>query len=155
MTVSAPYGQAYKNLGLGLFDFSAHTFKLALADDSYIPDTDADEFFADVTGEVAGAGYTAGGETLTGLTWLYDATNNWCVLSCDGVNWAALTPPSRFAIVYRDTGDPDTSPLLSYVDFQTELDPEGGPLPITFPAGVFRLTTPTGGPSGTTRPEED
>lgn len=148
MATAIPYGQAYRNLGLAQFDFSAHTFKAALVDAAYIPDRDAHEFFADVTDEVTGAGYTAGGETLTGITWLYDSADNRCVLSCSDLNWAALTPVFRFAVIYRDTGDPAESPLLSYVDFGTDIDAEGGPLPISFPSGVFRLLTPTSGEEG-------
>ncbi len=144
MAISVAYGQSYKNLGLGLFDFSSHTFKLALADNDYTPDRDTDEFFADVAGgEVSGSGYTSGGETLTGLSWLYDADENWCVLACDPVTWAALTPTLRYAVAYRDTGDPATSPLLCYVDFASVLNPEGGPFPITFNGGLYRLKTPT------------
>ena len=46
-----------------------NTFKLALIASTWTPANGIDEVFADVTGElVTGAGYTAGGGTLTGVT---------------------------------------------------------------------------------------
>jgi hypothetical protein len=153
-TTCVAYGAGYRNLGLGLFDFSTHTFKMALTTSGYTPDSDVDEFFADITHEISGAGYTAGGQALTGLTWLYDTTNHRCVLSGDTVLWAALTPATRFGVIYRDTGDPGTSPLLTYVDFGADLNAGGGPLPVTFPDGVFRLLTPDPGPTGLRLAEE-
>ncbi len=146
MTISTAYGQAYKSLGLGRFDFTAGTFKMALTGPGYSPDVDADEFFDDITGEIVGAGYTAGGLTLTGLAWTYDAVSRRCVLTCDPANWTPLTAAAvRFAVAYRDTGDPATSPLLSYVYFEADKAPAGSPFIVTFADGLFRLLTPLTG----------
>ncbi len=142
MTISTAYGLAYKGLGLGRFDFTAGTFKVALAGSAYTPDVDADEFFDDISNEIVGSGYTAGGLTLTGLAWTYDAVSRRCVLSCDPANWTPLTATIRFAVAYRDTGDPATSPLLSYVDFESDRTPTGSPFIVTYADGLFRLRTP-------------
>lgn len=141
--IANAYGPAYKSLGLGRFDFTTGTFKLALTGAGYTPDVDADEFFDDLTNEIAGAGYTAGGVTLTGLSWLYDSVNNRCVLSCDPPTWDSLTATVRYAVAYRDTGDPETSPLLSYVDFESDKTPVASPFTVTYSSGLFRLRTPS------------
>ena len=60
------YDNAKKNLWNGTVDLAADTIKVALVTSSYSPSLTADEFFDDVTNEVTGTGYTAGGATLSG-----------------------------------------------------------------------------------------
>ena len=145
MAVTAnPYGQSFKNLGLARFDFTTHTFKIMLTTASYVPNFDVDEFKAAVTNEVpSGNGYNTGGQTLAGLTWLYDATNDWCLLTCTAPSWANASFTARRAVIYRDTGDAATSPLLSYVDFGANATPSGTPFTITFTNGVYRVKVGT------------
>ncbi len=138
VTVTA-YGTSFKNLGLALFDFTTQTFKLALTTSGYTPDPDSDEFFDDVTDEITGAGYTAGGETLTSVSWTYDSLNRAGVLGCDSVEWAALTPTFRYAVAYQDSGDPETSLLLCFIDFGSTVDPVGAAFPVNFPSGLYRI----------------
>jgi len=49
-------------------DFENDTFKLALVTSSYTPDRDTHDNFDDITNEVSGTGYTAGGAALANLT---------------------------------------------------------------------------------------
>ena len=141
MAVTAtPYGQSFKGLGLGRFDFTTHTFKIMLTTASYLPNFDTDEFKSAVTNELSsGNGYTTGGQALTGLTWTYDATNDWCLLTCTAPVWNNASFSARRAVIYRDTGDAATSPLLSYVDFGANATPAGTPFTITFSNGVYRV----------------
>ncbi len=142
MAVTAvPFGQSFKNLGLGKFDFSSDTLKCLLTTSDYQPGGSAinHEFVSQVTNEVSGSNYTAGGVTLTGLTWLRDATNNWVVLSCNPPQWSSATFTARRGVIYKDTGDPATSPLLSYVDFGANANPQASNFTITFTNGVYRL----------------
>ncbi|MEO8484164.1 MAG: hypothetical protein ABI634_18275 [Acidobacteriota bacterium] len=78
------YGKAYANLLGGessgdtfAVDFLSDTLKMALAGSGYTPDLDAHEVFSDVTSEVTGTGYTAGGATLGSKTITYTAANSW------------------------------------------------------------------------------
>jgi hypothetical protein len=59
------YNSFKTDLLKGNIDFESDTIKVALVTDSYTPDQDSHDFFDDVTNEVSGTGYTAGGETLT------------------------------------------------------------------------------------------
>ena len=143
MAVTAtPYGQSFKSLGLGRFDFTTHTFKLLLTTSSYTPTFDLDEFRDDVTNEVTGTGYTAGGATLAGLSWVYDAANDRCQLSCDPVTWTSATFTARRGVIYRSTGTAATDPLLSWVDFGANASPSGIDFTLTFPNGIYRLKLP-------------
>lgn len=142
MAVTAsPYGLTYKNLGLGLFDFSADTFKMLLTTSSYTPNFDTHEFIDDVTSEITGTGYTAGGETLSGVVWTYDTGNDWCLLTCDPVEWTGATFSARRGVVYKDTGTASTSPLLCWVDFGADAAPVAVPFTVTFSSGLFRVST--------------
>lgn len=135
---AAPYGQALLALGQGDFDFTADTIKVALTTDDYTPDVDTHQNFDDVTDEITGTGYTAGGATLTGVGWAY-ATGA-ATLACDPAAWTTATFTARRAIVYKDTGVPATSRLLSYVDFGTDRSPAGIDFEIAFADGLLVLS---------------
>lgn len=116
--------------GLGLLslldtptDLEGVTVKLALATDSYTPNRDTDDFRNDFTAaEVAnGNGYTTGGETLTGVTWSYDAASDQVRLDCDNVTWTFTASKTwRYGIVYIDTGGADsTDPLIALLTWDS------------------------------------
>lgn len=103
----------------GGIDLDTDTIKVALVTSSYTPDIDAHEDFADVTNEVSGTGYTAGGETLT-VTVSQDNTNDRGTVDADDVTWSTATITARGAVIYKDTGTPATSLLICYVDFGSD-----------------------------------
>ena len=138
MAVTAqPYGQALLKLGEGVIDFSTDTFKIMLTTDAYAPDWDAHEFKSDVTDEITGTGYTAGGATLTGVAWTY--LSGQATLAADSVIWTTATFTAHYAVIYKNTGVAGTSPLLSYVDFDANRSPAGVDFEIAFADGVLVL----------------
>jgi hypothetical protein len=114
---ATPYGAALLHLGNARLDFGTHTFKVALCSASYTPNIDTHDYFDDITNEITGTGYTAGGATLASLAWTYDSGSNTAKLTANPTTWSAATFTTRYAIVYRSTGTASTSPLVSYVDF--------------------------------------
>lgn len=78
------YGKAFANLlggeaggdSLGT-DFLSDTIKAALTTSAYTPNLDTHETFADVTNEITGTGYTAGGVALASKTITYTAADSW------------------------------------------------------------------------------
>ncbi len=106
----------------GVVDFDTDTIKVALATNSYTPDAAAHDFFNDVTNEVTGSNYTAGGATLSGVsvalgsgTVTFDAAD---------VTWATHASgfsTARYAIVYKSTGTASTSRLIFYVNFGADV----------------------------------
>ena len=123
MAVSAKwYGTPIKNwmTGSAAVDFDSDTIKVALATSEYTPNQDTDEFFSNVTHELASEhGYTAGGVTLSSKAVTYDAASNESRFDAEDVSWTASggSLTARYAIIYKSTGTSTTSPLLGWVDF--------------------------------------
>lgn len=58
-------------------DFLSDTIKVMLTTSTYSPNLDTHETKADVTNEISGTGYTAGGVTLASKTIVYTAADSW------------------------------------------------------------------------------
>jgi hypothetical protein len=143
MAVSAKwYGNAFKGAFNKEVDWDTDTIKVALTTSSYIPDQDAHDYFNDVTNEVTGTGYTAGGATLGSKTSTYTSGTN--VLSLDAADtvWSSSTITARYAVIYVSTGTASTSLLLGYVDFDGNITSTAGNFTITWDAGGILTVTP-------------
>jgi len=137
------YGVPIKNQynGSAVVDWDSDTIKCALATSSYSPDIDTHDFFNDVTNEISGTGYTAGGVTLTTPTVTYDTASNEIRLDADDAQWSSASFTCRYAIVYKSTGTGSTSPLICYVDFGADETVASGLFVITWDAtGVAKIT---------------
>lgn len=146
MAVTAKwYGEAllgqYSSTAARRVDWDADTIKCALATSTYTPNQDTHNFFDDITNEVSGTGYTAGGVALTTSAPAYDATSNTLRLDASDAQWTTASFTARYAIVYKDTGSAATSPLLGYVDFGGDETVSSGTFTIQWDAtdGVLRI----------------
>jgi len=136
---SAVYNSFKRDIMNGSIDLDTDTIKVALVTSSYTPDIDAHEDFADITNEVSGTGYTAGGETLT-VTVSVDNTDNEGVFDADNVTWSNSDITARGAVIYKDTGTPATSPLVCYIDFTEDKTSTDGDFTITWAAeGIINI----------------
>lgn len=139
------YGNAFVSVFNKLIDLDGDALKCALATSTYVPDQDVHDFFNDVTNEVVGTGYTAGGATLTSVTastsQYTGATNVWAFDAAD-TSWATSTITARYAVVYDSTpGTAATNPLLFYVDFGADVSSTAGTFLITWAAGGLAKVT--------------
>lgn len=124
----------------GSIDLDTDTMKVALVTSAYTPDQDAHEDFADVTNEVTGTGYTAGGQTIANSAVTIDDTDNEGVWDGDDVTWTTSTLTSRAAVVYKDTGTAATSLLVCYIDFGSDQSSSAGDFTISWNAeGILNL----------------
>lgn len=101
------------------FGIDGQTLKLALVDSTYVF-SDADTVWADMSGdEITGTGYTAGGETLTGVT-----VTPAGAIDADNVVWSTATITFRRGILYfSGTIDGKVNPVLfSYLYDDTPAD---------------------------------
>lgn len=114
------YNSFFADLAKNNIDLEADTLKVALVAAAYTPDVDAHNFFDDITNEVVGTGYTAGGATLANKTATQDDTNNLLKFDADDVTWASSTITARGAVLYKSTGTASTSPLIKYFDFGSD-----------------------------------
>ncbi len=140
MAATKWYGKGGYHLANQDVDWSSATFKLALTTSAYALSKYVDEFFDDVTNEITGPDYVAGGYTLTSCTLSYDPATGKTQFLADDVNEATLTPAAafRYGIVYLDTGTPSTSPLVGYINFGTDQNPAGLPFVLQWlPTGVL------------------
>lgn len=137
---SAVYNNFKKNIMNGSIDLDTDTIKVALVTSSYSPNIDTDEFFSDVTNEVAGAGYDAGGKALANKVVTEDTTDDEGVFSADPVIWTTATITATGAVIYKATGDSSTSPLICYIDFAATKISTAGTFTITWDAeGILNL----------------
>ena len=123
-------------------DNPSGTFKILLVTAAYTPDQAAHDFHADITNEVSGTGYTAGGAALA--TPSLDLTTGTITFDADesSVTWAQNAggfTNARRAILYHDTGTSGTSGLVCYSDdFGADKGNVVGPLSIALDAaGIF------------------
>lgn len=138
----AIYNNAKEQLFLGALDLSSDTLKIALMAPTYTPDIDTDVFWVDISAnEESGAGYTAGGATLASKAVAQDNSNDRASFDAANVTWPGLdvgTP--GWVVLYKDTGNPATSPLVAYWQLGTTPS-SGGDYTLQFnAAGVMLLT---------------
>ena len=121
-------------------DFDTDTIKVALVTSSYTPNQDTHDYFDDVTNEVTGTGYTAGGATLGSVTVTLDTANDRVDIDAADTSWTTSTITARAAVIYKSTGTSSTSPLIAYIDFTTDQVSSAGTFLIQWNAsGILRL----------------
>jgi len=138
---NAVYNILKTGLMTGDINLGSDTLKILLVTSTYAPNIDTHQFLSDVTNEVVGAGYTAGGKTLASVAILTDLPNDRSALDAADVTWTTATITARAAIIYKDTGVAGTSKLITYIDFVTDKISSGADFTIAFDAtGILRLS---------------
>jgi hypothetical protein len=124
-------------------DYLSNSIRATLHNNTYVPNVDTDEAFADATNELGTAnGYTANGIAIAGKTVVYTAAGGITTFSMDSttVTWTATGAGLTFRyIVFHDdsvTVGPPIKPLYGYIDYTG-----GGN--ITVPATGIILVTVT------------
>ena len=142
MTLAYWYLNGQKAFNNGEIDFDTDTIRCMLLTSSYTPDQDAHDYLDDVRSyEVSGTGYTADGEALTTKAINVVGASNEIRLDADDVTWTSSTITARYAVVYKDTGTDGTSPLICYVDFESDQESSNGDFKITWASdGIAKAT---------------
>lgn len=134
------YNNFKKLIMNGGIDLDTDTIKVALVTSAYTPDQDVHDFFDDVTNEVTGTGYTAGGSSLANKAVTADNTDNEGVFDADDVAWTTSTITARGAVIYKSTGTASTSALICYLDFGSDKISTAGTFTISWNAeGILNL----------------
>ena len=127
----------------GVFDLDTDTIKVSAHTNTYAPNQDTHDFFDDVTNEVTGTNYTAGGATLTSPT----VTRSTGTVTFDGADIVWTQSASGFStgrkfVVYKSTGVSTTSRLFSVVTADADVGNVTGDLTIAWNAsGIATWTT--------------
>ena len=137
------YGNAPQAFMNKEVDLLTDSIKVALTTVTYVPAQDTDDYFNDVTNEVTGTAYVAGGAAIANDTLTYTAGTNVMKYDGDDVTWATATiTGARVAVIYDSTpGTAATNPLIGYCIFDGDVSPSAGNLTITWDAaGILTLT---------------
>lgn len=133
------YSNVHKKLANKEIDLDTDTIKVALCTSTYTPNQNTHDYFDDITNEVSGTGYTAGGATL-GTKTVNVSTTTFTFDAADTV-WSTATITARYAIVYCSTGTASTSALIGYIDFGADVSSTAANFTITWNAsGIFSQT---------------
>ena len=142
MYYSALLGQ-WNGLANGVFDLDTDTIKVSAHTNTYTVNQDTHAFFSDVTNEVTGTNYTAGGATLGTVT----LTRSTGTVTFDAADVVWTQSASGFStgrkfVVYRSTGVGTTSRLFSVVTADADVGNVTGDLTIQWSAsGIATWTT--------------
>jgi hypothetical protein len=135
---SVLYNGAMLNEAKGLINFASDTFKVMLVTAAYTPDAELHDYRNDVTNEVAGTGYTAGGKT-SAVT-VAKASGNRVGITFAAVTWATATiANARGAVIYKSRGGAASADeLVAYVDFGSDKSSSGGDFGVTFSNPIYK-----------------
>jgi len=129
------YNKAIDALVRAGINFASDAFKVMLVTSAYTPNKDTHEDRADVTNEVVGTGYTAGGVATTPTITL-DTTNDRVDITFSNVSWANATITARAAVIYKSTGVAANDTLIAYVDFGSDVSSTNAAFAVTFSSAL-------------------
>jgi hypothetical protein len=119
---------------------TTHTYKGMLVTSAYTENRATHTKRSDVTGEVSGTGYTAGGNAVT-LSVAVNNTTNVLTLTIGAVSWPSSTITARKLVVYRARGGASSADeLVCCVDNGTDLVSSNTTL--SFAASTWEITLP-------------
>lgn len=125
----------------GGIDLDTDTIKVMLLTNSHSNDIDTQEYIDDVSGnEVSGDGYDAGGAALASKAVTQDDTDDEGVFDAADLTWSASSITARYAVIYKDTGTPSTSPIICIIDFGEDKTSVSGDFTIQWASeGIINL----------------
>jgi malate/lactate dehydrogenase len=139
---NAIYNSFKKDVISGAIDLDTDTLKVMLVTSAYVPNIDTHTKRSDITNEVSGTGYTAGGATLTTPTVSQDNTNDLAKFDADDITWSTSTITARGAVIYKSRGGASSADeLVAYIDFGSDKVSSSGDFIIQWSAnGILRLS---------------
>ena len=135
------YNSFKRDIMNGSIDLDTDTINVMLVTSTYTPDQDTHTKRSDITNEVVGTGYTAGGASLAGKAVTADNTDNEGVFDANDVVWTTSTITARGAVLYKSRGGASSADeLICYIDFGTDKISTAGSFTITWNAeGILNL----------------
>lgn len=120
------YNSAIDDMARGNIDFDTDTVKAMLVTLDYVADKDVHDKRNDITNEVTGTGYTAGGNVST-VTVTKDTANDKVTIQLGVVTWPTSTITARGCVYYKSRGGASSADeLIAYNDFGSNVNSTGG-----------------------------
>lgn len=130
------FNAAVRHEAVGAIDYDTDVFYASLHTSAYTPDKDTHDFFNDVTNEVVGTGYTAGGQAIAASVGAVDTANDRVDITFASVNWPAATITARYQVIRKRRGGASSADeLVAVVDFGADITSTAG----TFTVGASTL----------------
>ena len=135
------FNSALRDEAVGNIDYDTDTFKVMLLTSAATPNKDSWAKRSDVTNEVTGPGYTAGGAAATVTVGAVDTANDRVEITLGGASWAASTITARYAVYYKARGGAATADeLIAVNDFGSNVTSTNGTF--TLNASTYRKNNP-------------
>ena len=131
------YNSAKVDIAAGDIVLDSDDLWILLVTSAYTPDPDAHSFRDDITNEVTGTGYTAGGMDLGTVTVSQDNTNNRALADAANPVWSTATITARGAVIYKKVGTAATDRLLMYLDFGSDVSSTAADFTVNLNASGF------------------
>jgi hypothetical protein len=129
------YNSFIRDVLVGNIDMDTDTFKVMLTTSAYTENKDTHVKRSDVTNEVTGDGYTAGGASTTVTVAAVDTANDDVEITIGAASWTTSTITARKAVVYKSRGGASSADeLVCVIDFGSD---------VVSTAGTFTLTAST------------
>jgi hypothetical protein len=121
------YDSFFDDLAKNNIKTTTDTFKMLLVTATYSPNKGTHAKRSDVTNEVTGTGYTAGGQTVA-LTTTNDTTNHRLDITIGSpAGWTSSTITARAGVVYKSRGGASSADeLVCYLDFGADIASTNG-----------------------------
>jgi hypothetical protein len=131
------YNSFFEDLARGAIDLDTDTVKVLLTTSTYTENKDTHTKRSDVTNEVSGTGYTAGGNTAT-ITVTKDTANDRLDVTLGGTTWPTSTITARKAVYYKSRGGAATADeLIAVIDNGSDVTSTGATF--TLAASTLRI----------------
>lgn len=141
MATAVWYGNGALALAKGAIDFDTDTFKVMLTTNSYTPNQDTHDFRDDVTNEITGTGYTAGGETLAGVSVTYDSASNEVRILWTDTVWSGASFTARNAVIYKSRGGASSADeLVAYIPFGSDQTVTASTFTLDYTTSALKIT---------------
>lgn len=128
---SLVYNSFYRDCFVGNINCASDTFKCLLVTSSYTA-SKAHDKRDDVTNEVAGTGYSAGGNAASCTVAAVDNTNNDLEITFSITSWTSATITARGAVIYKSRGGAASSDeLVCFIDFGSDVISTDGTFSVT------------------------
>ena len=126
------YDSFFNDLAVNNIKTTTDTFKMMLVTSAYTPNKGTHAKRSDVTNEVSGTGYTAGGQTVA-LTTTNDTTNHRLDITIGSpAGWTSSTITAAAGVVYKSRGGASSADeLVCYLDFGGNVTSTNGTFAVT------------------------
>jgi len=128
---SLVYNSAIRDASVGNIDFDSDTFKMMLVTSTYTA-SKSHAKRSDITNEVTGTGYTAGGNAAACTVAATDNVNNDVEITFSITSWTSATITARAGVIYKSRGGASSADeLVGYVDFTSDTTSTNGTFAVT------------------------